>query len=419
MIVAQRFHDQEKIGAIRVQGLAKYLSEFGWEPVILTSKSSSRNTTSMEIIETNYETNRARWKRRFGLTPNMAFKDEFDLKTYKDKKTVVDYFIQGCETLLNYPDESSSWAKDAFGCGNSYLNNNSVDAIISSAHPLTCHLIAKRLCQEHQIPWIADFRDLWTQNHYYNHPWFRKVIERRLEVKTLKHASALTTVSQPLAETLAQIHKHASIYTIPNGFDPENTAPLDYPLSTKFCITYTGSLYFGKRDPEPLFEAIRGLILEGKIDPSDVVIRFYGYNEGWLQHEIEKYKLTDIARIYSPISREESIHRQRESQILLLLTWNNPAEIGVYTGKIFDYLSAKRPILSLGYPKGVVPDLLAKTNAGVHLTSHDQIKEQIFKWYRSFKQSGAVEYEGIANEINLYSQREMAQKFARILDRIR
>jgi hypothetical protein len=82
-----------------------------------------------------------------------------------------------------------------------------------------------------------------------------------------------------------------------------------------------------------------------------------------------------IADVYGIVTREESIIKQRCAHILLLLNWNDPQEKGVYTGKIFDYLAAQRPILSIGRCGGVVEDLLEQTKAGVHVA-----KKHFLKW---------------------------------------
>ena len=41
---------------------------------------------------------------------------------------------------------------------------------------------------------------------------FKKYFEKKLEIKTIKHASAITTVSQPLADKLAELHENKQIY---------------------------------------------------------------------------------------------------------------------------------------------------------------------------------------------------------------
>lgn len=119
------------------------------------------------------------------------------------------------------------------------------------------------------------------------------------------------------------------------------------------------------------------------------------------------------------VTRERAITEQRKAQILLLLTWNHPAEKGVYTGKLFDYLAARRPILSIGYTDGgVVKELLDKTQAGVHCSNETELREYLLKAYREYKELGAVQYHGIEAEIMKYSHREMARKFAKVLGEV-
>jgi glycosyltransferase involved in cell wall biosynthesis len=163
---------------------------------------------------------------------------------------------------------------------------------------------------------------------------------------------------------------------------------------------------------------LRELADEGSVDLDDVSIEFFGWPEEWLMHDVEKYHLEGVVAIHGLIPREEAILRQRSSQILLSLIWDHPAEKGVYTGKIFEYLAAKRPILSLGTPGGVVEDLLRVTHAGVHVSSFEELHQELITAYRAFKSTGEVPYHGIESEIDHFSHREMAGQFARVLDSI-
>ena len=240
-----------------------------------------------------------------------------------------------------------------------------------------------------KIPWIADFRDLWTQNHYYKYSGIRRFFEKRLELDTLSSANALTTISHPFSEKLKEFHKNKKVYTITNGYDPEQINP-KIPLTKKFSITYTGKIYKGRQDPEPLFRVLKALIDGKNLDPETIEVDFFGYHEGWLTSDIKKYQLENVVRLHGQISRKESVQKQRESQVLLLLTWNDPHEKGVYTAKLFEYLAAGRPILALGLPGSVVTDLLNQTHAGVNVSSDAEIKEQILKDYREYKENGFV-----------------------------
>lgn len=104
--------------------------------------------------------------------------------------------------------------------------------------------------------------------------------------------------------------------------------------------------------------------------------------------------------------------------MLLLLTWNHPDEKGVYTGKLFDYLAAQRPVLAMGIPGSVIEELLDETQSGLYVSSIEELKSAILSYYQEYKLTGKVTYKGNPVEIEKYSHREMARKFAEVLDSI-
>lgn len=320
--------------------------------------------------------------------------------------------------VLAYPDVQKSWNNYATEAGKTFLNKEKIDAIISTSSPLTCHLVAYNLKSYYDIPWVADLRDLWTQNHNYNYSFLRKHFEKKLELKILSKAQVLTTVSQPLAEKLKKFHKKERVYSIPNGFDPEEVSTTE-PYDNKFRITYTGAIYFGKQNPVPLLRAVSDLISESKLQVEDISIEFYGGNHEWLNEYIEKYEIQNIVNLNGYVSREKAVEAQRKSQLLLLLNWNDPKESeGLYSGKIFEYFAARRPIISIGSHIEVVKELLDKTSAGIYASNLDEIKNEIQLKYDEFKREGMVKFNGKKSEIDKFSYREMARKYSEILDNI-
>jgi hypothetical protein len=160
------------------------------------------------------------------------------------------------------------------------------------------------------------------------------------------------------------------------------------------------------------------MIDEKIIDPATIEVHFFGIDDGWLINDSKNYHLESIVQIHGQISHEESIQKQRESQVLLLLTWNDPKEKGVYTGKIFEYLAARRPILAIGLQGSIATDLLTLTKTGVTVSSDAEIREHILQLYQDYNENGFVKYKGDISEIERYSQREMARKFADVLEDI-
>lgn len=418
LIITFRFI-KKTIGSIRLRGMAKYLPEFGWEPTILTPRVEdiSNIESQYKVIETQYDDIITKWKQMLGFNAQDTVKKQFGKPIYKSKKLLLDYILKVWEEIFAYPDSRIGWHNYAVKAGEKLLGEGKYDAILSSSKPETCHLVAKKLKDRFDVPWVADFRDLWTQNHYNDHLLLRRLFEKRLECFTISDADVLTTVSNPLADTLKQFYRDKKVHTIVNGFDPDQLN-LGVNVSDKFTIVYTGVLYQGKRDPEPLFQSISELIKSGKICSNDIEIQFYGTDDEWLFNDIKKYNLEKVIRVHGPISREESIHEQRKAQVLLLLTWNHPTEKGVYTGKLFDYLAAQRPVLAMGISGSVIEELLDETQAGVYVSSIEELKNAILSYYQEYKLTGKVSYKGNLVEIEKYSHREMARKFAEVLNSI-
>ena len=403
----------------RILGLAKYLPEFGWQPIILTAPVGDNLDSQFRVIETGYHDVLGFWKKLLGLNP----KYELTRTRVKDgigitsKNFIFDFFLAFCAAIITYPDSDRGWKLFAVKAGSELLQNEDIDAIISSSSPVTSHLIAKGLKRKHKIPWVADFRDLWTQNHNYGYGPLRRLIDKRLELKTLLPADALVTVSQPWAEKLRVFNNGKAAYVITNGFDPEKMSKEQLDLTSKFTITYTGNIYPGKQDPSKLFAALKDLISDRLRDPNEVAVRFYGSKIEWLDKEVERYGLSSVVKQYGFEPKQIALEKQRESQLLLLLNWEDPQEQGVYPGKVFEYLAAQRPIIATGgFGNDVIERLLDETTAGIYCKTVEGIKSILRELYSEYKLKGKITYNGDMAKINKYSHREMARKFAEVLD---
>ena len=403
----------------RIPGLAKYLSEFGWEPIILTMTSPEKPNTQFRVIQTPCYDVIGSWKKRFGLKPEEEIKKQFGITTHKNKKSLIDHILFFLGGIIAYPDTQKGWHNYAVKAGSEVLKNGDIDAMISSSPQVTSHIIAKELKIKQKIPWVADFRDRWTQNKSYRYGPLRKLVEKRLELKTISVADALVTVSPLWAEDLRTLHKREVVYTITNGFDPDKMSKGQIDLTSKFTITYTGLIYTGKQDPSKLFAALRDLISDGTMDPKDIEVRFYGHERDWLPSEIRKYGLSAIVKYYGIVPREISFEKQRESQLSLILNWEDQRGRGWYPLKIFEYLAAQRPILAIGGSgDDVVKKLLDETKAGIYAPSVKDIKSTLKELYSEYKLTGKISYHGDIEKINKYSHREMARKFAEVLDQV-
>lgn len=426
LIITNLFH-----ASPRIPGLVKYLPEFGWQPIILTTHIGENPESRFgppndfknnnRVIETDCPPVLDFWRKMLGLNQSedigLQAKARLDITSEKSVYPLLSWIYKKSEVVIKYPDAEKGWKSFAIRAGDDLLQKEDIDVMISSSSPVTSHIIAKELKNKHKIPWVADLRDLWTQNHSYPYGDIRKFFEQKLELKTLQTADALVTVSPIWAEELKTLHKGGMTYTITNGFDPDEISTEEIDLTSKFTITYTGQIYTGRQDPSKLLAALHDLISDGTMNPDGIGVRFYGHGNELLAKEIEKYGLLDIVKQYGIVPREISVEKQRESQMLLLLNWEDQQEKGVYPLKVFEYLSAQRPILATGGSgDDVVEELLNETNAGRYAPSVDDIKGILRKLYLEYKLRGKLSYNGDLEKINKYSYREMARKFAEVLD---
>ena len=395
----------------RIPGLAKYLLEFGWQPIILTTPigedAYSQFRTPKDFKKTVRVIETHGYSSPYG-------KKRLASKKYSKIRPFLKFIYKYYREIAQYPDAEKGWKPFALKAGNDLLQNEDIEAIVSSSSPVTSHLIAKELKEKHKIPWVAELRDLWTQNHNYPYSPLRKFFEKRLEIETLSMADILVAVSSPEAEKLRALHKRKRIYTITNGFDPDEMSDERASLTSKFTITYTGQIYT-KQDPSKLLVALKGLISDKTLDPTDVEVRFYGPENALLTKQIQEFGLSDIVKQYGLVPIEISLEKQRESQLLLLLKWENLWERGVYSGKVFEYLAAKRPVLATGGTDDVITELLNETNVGIDAKSVEDIKNVLRKSYTDYKLKDKISYHGIAEKVNKYSYREIAKKLAEVI----
>ncbi len=403
------------VGSVRVGALAKYLPRHGWDVSVVTPRRPGRSPDGVGLVETE-DVDRARtWKRRLGLRADLALKDQVGAEAGARAAGWRGAAIEIAKVLLAFPDAHRGWAKVAEDAATELALRTRIDAILTSSPPVSVHLAGSRARRRIGVPWVADLRDLWTDDHNSTAPAWRRRLERRLERRTFRNAAALVTVSEPLAETLHAAHAGPPTHTILNGFDPDFAGPAAR-LATDFVICHTGTFYQGRRDPTPLFDALASLFASGRVVRDLVRVRLFSRAEPWLAQAIERRGLGDVVRLEPWIAWEDALRVQQESQVLLLLHWGDHEERGVFTGKIFEYLAARRPILMVGGGAGVLADLLRETGAGVHVRDLPSLEHQLATWWDEYRATGAVRYRGDESRLDHYSHDRMAREFAAVLD---
>lgn len=402
-----------------VHAVAKYLPEFGWEPVVLTIPLPEKPELKYRVIEVPYYDLLNIFLKLLGFDTSKSIKKQVSQKLdVTSKRSFLDFVFLRLREVTSYPDSIKGWKTPAIEAGSELLQKEDIRAIISDCPPVMGNLISKELKVKYNIPWIVYFSHLWSQNNGYPYSSLRRMFDTRLELKTFSKVDVMITHSEPLAAKLRKLHKGKQVFAVNEGFDPETVNTPPDKLTDMLTITYTGSFAPVLREPTKLFAALQNLLSRGIIDRDRIEVRFYGPEEIWIDSDINKYGLSGIVKQYGKVPMDISHEKQRESQLLFNPKWDDPREPGIYSGKIFEYLAARRPILATGKYKDVVDELLDETGAGVCATSEEDVEYALEKMYREYMEKGEVVFRGDTSKIDKYSHREFAGKFAETLNHL-
>ena len=247
------------------------------------------------------------------------------------------------------------------------------DLIISSYSPEESHLLALQLVKKFNIPWIADMRDEMSKNPGINAEQKAKL--HKIENEINKYASCITSVSKPILDDFRVLCPNVFYFQeIRNGYDHDLIIDNQNNIK-KDClkIGYFGTFY-GDRKPDNFFKSF--LAIKDHINQK-VEFHFYGVHKNfWIPLELK-----DHIFIYPGVDYETSIQLMSTMDANLLVLPSGVGK-GVYSGKIFDYISSKSPILAFVDEDDVAAQLINDFNCGYVNDFNDIVKgsNSILQW---------------------------------------
>lgn len=415
-------------GVQRWLKMSKYLPEYGWQPVIYTTENAEYPiidhslekdvAPNIEVIRRPINEPYSAYKKFLGINKDETVKMGFIQEKEKNKswKSDLSLWIRGNFFI---PDARCGWVKPSVRFLKEYLNEHPVDAIISTGPPHSMHLIALKLKEALGLPWIADFRDPWTEIDYYNDLHLTAWADRkhhRLEQEVLTKADKVVTVAPDGARRLGRLGNR-NVRTIYNGFDRDDDAQTPVDLSEQFTITYLGVLS-KIQNPSNLWQALAELIKEDSGLDKSLRINMIGQIDSAVVSSIDENGLTQHVAYspYMPHDQVSAVHRSSTLLLLLLMPDSEPRAKGLLTGKLFEYMASGRPILCIGPEDGDAARILRETGAGQTISFEDKekIKEALKNLYQRYLENTL---EGNTNpKVENYSRQVMTQQYAALLN---
>lgn len=412
----------------RVLKFTKYLRDFDWEPVIYTVSNGEfpevdesligEIPPGIEVIKTKIWEPYSWYKRITGKSQKEGIRRS-TVKSGKDVSILesISVWIRG---NLFIPDTRCFWIKPSVSFLIKKLQQEKFHAVISTGPPHSNHLIAFNLAKKTGIPWLADFRDPWTTMDYYKDLKLTQFADKRhhlLESKILSSASAVVVVGRLMQDEFES--KGAQrVELITNGFDE---ADFEYgsthELDSEFTIVHVGS-FFKRRNPVSLWRAIARLKEINHPLLQHLKVKLIGRVDTSILESIEEYGIDEFL-IQVPFKpHNEVVQFLNSAQILLLPIDDFEGSKWVLTGKLFEYMASKRPVLCIGPTDGNAATIIEETGIGETFEFYDQngLMDYLIKKHELYKLN---ELKCKKNaDVTKYSRRELTRNLAKLLDEI-
>ena len=407
-------------GVQRWLKFVKYLPGSGWQPTVITTtdgdypaidESLCREVPAgIKVIQTQTPTFGKLFKKVSGKNSDIPYGS---LETTSQDNSVKKILIWLRLNII-IPDARRIWNKHACKAAKKELLTNKYDAVVTSGPPHSTHLIGYKLKKQFNLKWIADFRDPWTKMGYLENVKRSKLtiyFDKLLENKIVENCDNLLSSSALILNDFGNSEK---MYLLRNGFDQEDFENIRIDnKSETFSINYFGTIPI-ESNPESVLKAVYSLRKKGL---KNIEMNFWGNVCREVKNILTNLDKDKIINFKSYISHKEMIRLMVNSSLLLLIINNVKNNFGIITGKIYEYIGSRRPIIGIGPPDGEAAGILQETDAG-KMFDYDKIEEiadfievKYCKW-----QAGKAF--SVSNEIGKYSRKKQTKILVEILEQI-
>ena len=406
-------------GVQRWLKFAKYLPEFGWEPVIYTPENpyfAIKDESLIKDLPPNIKVIKRkifepyRFYERLvgekGGSVNQGFIDK-----EKHKTSIASRFSLWIRGNLFIPDPRRFWIRPSVRYLKNYLKKHPVDAIITSGPPHSMHLIGKGIRKKLHVPWIADFRDPWTQIDFYhklNISKFADQIHRRLERSVLNQSDTVLTVNWEMKNEFQRIGGQ-KIEVLTNGFDEDDFPAKKQKEAQDFTVFHLGSMN-SDRNIDSFWKSLKELSERNIELKSKLRIVLIGKTDPSVIESIQKYDLIEKLEHYDYMPHARALSMAEEASFFYLPLNQTHNVKGITPGKLYEYLALRKPILCIGHKDGDAAKILEKTGAGENVQPGD---EEGMKNFINAVFEGTYSIEEAA--IEEFSRKELSKRLAGIL----
>ena len=379
----------------------KYLRCFGYEPVVVTT---GRDNSVIASFDESLEKD---------IPPGMEIiriSDEYIMKSLNSKEKmqeIVDLLITVTEdkeyvrSLFDYsiennihmlPDVRLLWAYKCIRYIEDNIDLSKIASVWTTVPYYSCNFVGHYFKKKYGLPWIADYRDLWTSSNKYAALYTRfsnydVMLQRPLEKRLLMETDCIVVAGGKWEKTFRESLNltENKIVEITNGYDEDDFTFINEKKNKNdvFTLCYNGRMHHQCRNPHQIIRIITDLIDEQKISCDKICWVINGQVSDQFLEEIKKVDKYGIIHMNGQVDHDTCVQFGIDSDLMIF--YGEPGENGWinYPGKFYEYLRIGRPILCISGHGSFQEDILEKCNLGKNFDSNedDQIKEYIFDQY--------------------------------------
>ncbi|MBO3098061.1 glycosyltransferase family 4 protein [Gelidibacter pelagius] len=407
-------------GVQRWLKFVKYLPDYGIHPIVYIPENPSYPMLDKSLIDEipeNVTIIKQPIKEPYKLATFLSKQSSKTISSGVIPKKKKQSFMQRLMLYVrgNYfiPDARKRWVKPSVSYLSDYIQNENIETVITTGPPHSLHLIGLQLKAQLGIHWIADFRDPWTTIGY--HKKLRLTVSaaekhEQMEKQVLTTADHIIVTSENTKKEF-ETKSNQPITVITNGYDYQELPKVSKDL--KFSLAHIGSL-LSERNPKVLWKVLGELINENQDFRQEFVLRLIGVVSDDVLNEIKQFIPKQNMDIVGYVNHTEALKSQRQSQLLLLIEIDSEDTKAIIPGKLFEYMVAGTPIISVGPKDSDVERIIKSTNTGRYFYYDDeaQLKEHLLSRFSDFKNSALASF---PIGLQQYSRKALTKKLADLI----
>ena len=373
-------------GVQRTLKFAKYLPEFGWQPVVITDSPKKYFAVDESLLDEALKSN---------IIIERTGKEKFDPKNIQIKAP-AEKFRKLRSTLSQFifvPDSKIGFKKKALRKIDDIWDvYGGFDLVFSTAPPYTDHLIGQEVKKKYHIPLVLDYRDAWVDSPVLNfYPTsYHKLKNIRLEKGVVGSANKIITTNRRVKEYIIARYgniDYNDVKIIPHGYDTEDfeiaaQKPLEKPKRMR--VTYSGSFY--TRNPKYYFDAIKMLFDKNPGLKDKIEFCFIGHVTEENRKLIKEYGIASNVVLTGYLNHIDCVRYIMSSDVLFLLISRGENEDAAMPGKVGEYIGSRKPIIAC-IPEGVTKKYLEDHGAITFIPEENSadIVDAITSYYELYK----------------------------------